>query len=153
MNNDILNKLVKRTITYLKNDLGFTTLNNNFTIESTNKLRYNEITSFIDLSTSIRSNIAFSVSYRFAKELIKKSIFGLTDDDISDELIIENVSETLNITLGNIIKELNNLQGDKDIEISTPSVKNMIFSIENKNIDFVKIPYQDDFILLSFFIE
>lgn len=153
MNNEILNKLVKRTVTYLKNDLGFSILNYNFKIESTSKLRYNEITSFIHLSTSIKSNIAFSVSYSFAKELIKKAVYGLSDDDLTEELILENVSETLNITLGNIIKELNDLQSDKDIEISTPSIKNKIFSIENKNIDFVKIPYKNDFILMSFIIE
>jgi CheY-specific phosphatase CheX len=148
---NILEKLSNRMIKYIKDDLEMSNITNEVTIKEVDLIHYNDITSLISLSGGKAGTIGLSVSNKFAKEMVEKFIFGEVAKSTLDQLASENVSETLNIVLGNILDETK----VKDINISTPHTlhnKVTITKKENGKIFFSKLKYEDEEIILSYFI-
>ena len=148
---NILEKLSKRMITYIKDDLHMPNINQQFIIEEVDLINYNDITSLISLSGEKAGTIALSVSNDFSKEMAKNFIFGEVNESTIEELASENVAETLNIILGNILNEIE----VKNINISSPHTlhnKVTITKKTNGRIFFSKLQYKDEEIILSYFI-
>ncbi|WP_419764306.1 MAG: chemotaxis protein CheX [Arcobacter sp.] len=148
---NILEKLSNRMIRYIRNDLNMSKITNDFVIKEVDLMNYKDITSLISLSGEKAGTIGLSVSSKFAKKMVKKFIFGEIDQSSLDELASENVSETLNIILGNILDE----EEVKNINISTPhTLHNKVTITKKKNgrIFFSKLKYEEEEIILSYFI-
>lgn len=148
---NILEKLSNRMIKYIKDDLNMPNITSKFEVKEVDLIDYNDITSLISLSGEKAGTIGLSVSTKLAKEMVKKFIFGEIDKSSLDELAVENVSETLNIVLGNILDETE----IKNINISTPyTLHNKVTITKKKNgrVFFSKLKYEDEEIILSYFI-
>ena len=118
-NKEILIKLAKRTQSYFNEELGLK-VDDSFTIINVDKINYFEITTLISLSNNMSGTVGMSVSSTIAKKMVRNFIYGnISEEDIL-ELASENVAETLNITLGNILKELDVFKKGGSIDISTP---------------------------------
>ncbi len=151
---EIIDKLTKRVIEYLKIDLGIDKIDEDFFINDVHTLEYHNITTFIFLSGDITGTVGLSVSYKLATILVEHSIFGELDKELIEELTTQTIEEILNITLGNIIKELNIVKIGGKVEISTPYTldKNSYPTKEKcTKIYSSKIKYSDEDIILSYF--
>lgn len=147
---DILQRLAKRTIEYLKDDLLMNNLSDDFTLEDVNAIKHGPVTKFIDISGDVNATIAMSVTLETAHDIVKSFIYGEVSENMLDELAVENIAETLNVTLGNILQDLRVLKEGGSIEISTPyeSDKSLILK-QNTKLYLSKIKYQNQDILLS----
>lgn len=151
----VLEKLSKRLIEYMKNDLGMMEIQEDISVQSVEEIQYNDISTVISLSGNIIGTISISVSNDLAKEMVKNFIYGDIDTKTLESLVSENVAETLNITLGNIIKDLSVIQNGGKIEISTPyTMHNRVSITKKKNgkMYLSNIQYKDENIILSYLI-
>ena len=151
----ILELLSKRIIHYIHNDLNMDNVNSNFLIEEVNHIYYSDISTFISLSGDLAGTIGFSVSHNLAKLLVQNSIYGEIDNETLNELANENVAETLNITLGNIIKDLEVIKSGGKVDISTPYTLHNSVNITQKNNGIMyisQIKYLNEIIIVSYFI-
>ena len=104
---DILDKLAqRRTIDYFKTDLNLTEIQNELIIKEVKSIELLDITTLISLGGELSGTIAMSVSHNLSKLMVKNFIYGKVDEETISQLAAENVAETLNITLGNIIQDL-----------------------------------------------
>ena len=158
MNNNIkktLELLSKRIIEYIKQDLQLDQIDSDFTIQDVCHIQYNDISTFISLNGNLSGTIGLSISNNLAKILVKHFIYGEVDEDTLSELASENVAETLNITLGNIIKDLDQVKLGGTVDISTPyTLHNSVNITKKKNgtMYLSKIKYLDEIIIVSYFI-
>ncbi len=152
---EILEKLSQRVIEYMNNDLGMIDINEKFSIQSVEQIQYNDVATLISLSGNIIGTIGMSVSNNLAKEMVENFIFGDIDTQTLESLASENVAETLNITLGNIIQDLSTIQDGGKVEISTPyTMHDKVSIIKNKNgkMYLSTIRYKNENIMLSYFL-
>lgn len=150
-----LELLSKRIIEYIKEHLNMEKIDSNFTIKEVSKVEYNDISTFISLSGDLSGTIGLSISNNFSILLVKSFIFGEVDEATLRELATENVAETLNITLGNIIKDLEEVKVGGKVDISTPYTLHNSVSItkkENGTMYLSQIKYLDEIIIVSYFI-
>ncbi len=150
-----LELLSKRIIEYIKEHLNMEKIDSNFTIEEVSKIEYDNISTFISLSGDLSGTIGLSISNNFANLLVNSFIFGEVDEATLRELATENVAETLNITLGNIIKDLEEVKAGGKVDISTPYTLHNSVSItkkENGTMYLSQIKYLDEIIIVSYFI-
>ena len=123
MNNDnateLLEKLAKRTISYFNEDLSIK-VDIKYTIEEVSKIDYLDISTLISLSKDMIGTIGMSVSNELAFNMVESFIFGEMSKKELEENSSENVAETLNIILGNILQDLNIVKSGGKINISTP---------------------------------
>jgi len=152
---EILEKLSLRTISYIKQDLNMEGIEDTFTIEKVEQVDYKDITTLISLSGSLMGTVGLSVSNQLAKEMVKKFVYGEEDEQTLEYLSSENVAETLNITLGNILSDLETVKNGKIVEISTPYTMHNSVTITKKkhgimNISILK--YNNEDIIISYFL-
>lgn len=152
---EILEKLSLRTISYIKQDLNMENIKDTFTIKGVQKVDYKDITTLISLSGDLTGTIGLSVSSKLAKEMVKKFVYGKVDEQTLEYLSSENVAETLNITLGNILSDLEAVKNGKIVEISTPYTMHNSVTITKKkngtmNISILK--YNNEDIIISYFL-
>ncbi|MBD3842910.1 MAG: chemotaxis protein CheX, partial [Campylobacterales bacterium] len=119
---EILEKLTVRTIEYLRTNLQMVDVETNYEIEAKSIVIYKSHTSLIDLTNQLDATVGMSVSDEVAFTMVKNFIFGQVQDDILKELESENLAETLNVTLGNIIKDIDLVKDGAIVDISTPYV-------------------------------
>ena len=153
-NIEILTKLAKRTISFLKDDLAIE-IDNNFTIDKANKINYFDITTLITLSGDSSGTIGMSVTKQFSMLMAEGFLFGESTLEEIEELSSESVSETLNVTLGNIIKDLNIVKAGGSVDISTPYTMHNSVSITKKKTGkmyLCRLKSNDEIIILSYFI-
>ena len=151
---EILNKLAARTISYIKEDLGLE-IEDNFTINGVDKLDYLDISTLISLKGAIRGTVGMSVSNKYAFTLVKNFIFGEMEQEELEALTIECVSEILNVTIGNILSELDVVKSGGKVNISTPYTMTNQISISKKKNGSMYICHlksNDETILLSYFL-
>jgi len=156
MNKDheILTKLALRTVSYFRDELSLD-IDDNFDITETDNIEYLDISTLISLSSSMNGTIGMSVSNKLANKMVENFIFGEISQEEIDELSGENVAETLNITLGNILRELDIVKKGGSIEISTPyTMHNSVTITKKKNGKMIlcKIKSNDEIIILSYFV-
>jgi CheY-specific phosphatase CheX len=150
-----LEMLSKRIIEYIKDDLELRDVAENFTLDEVSAIQYNDISTFISLSGDLTGTIGLSISNSLAKILVTNFIYGEIDENILTDLASENVSETLNITLGNIIKDLEVVKQGGKVDISTPyTLHNSVHITKKKNgtMYVSQIRYLDEIIIVSYFI-
>jgi len=155
LDSNILKKLTIRTINYLKQDLGMNDINNSFNIEKVDSIKYKELTSFISLSMDIKGTFFISVNNAISKEMVENFIYGEVSEDVIDELASENLSETLNVVVGNILSEIEIIKNGGNVDMSTPTLveDNSILIDKNYDILYVcKIIYKNEEIILGYFI-
>lgn len=153
-NNEILVKLANRTIEYFKNDLELPIVSS-YEILEVDKIDYFDITTLISLSHDMSGTVGFSVSNELAYSMVENFIFGDISQEEIPELASENVAETLNITLGNILKELTIIKEGGSVNISTPYTMHNSVSITKKRNGIMylcKLKSNNEVILLSYFV-
>ena len=151
---EIIKKLAERTITYFKDELQLS-VDDEFEIIEVDSIEYLDISTLISLSNGMSGTIGMSVSNELAYSMVEAFIFGEMDKDELEELSSENVAETLNITLGNILKELDVVKKGKSIDISTPyTMHNSVTITKKKNGTMVlcMLKSNNKVIILSYFI-
>jgi len=151
---EIIDKLTKRVIEYLKIDLGIDNIDEDFFISDVDTLEYHNITTFISLSGDITGTVGLSVSHELATVMVEHFIFGDLPQELIEELTIQTVEEILNITLGNIIKDLNIVKNGGKVEISTPYRIDKEHDLRKKIYNKIyssKIKYNEESIILSYF--
>lgn len=150
--NDILNKLAIRTITYFDENLNLN-IQNEFTIKNVSKIDYLDISTHISLSNDIIGTAGMSISNELAYKMVKNFVFGdLTKDELIS-LSSENLAETLNIILGNILQDLEIIKNGGKVEITTPNTKQEKVTITNENdtMYLCELKLDNEIILLSYF--
>ncbi|RLA82410.1 MAG: hypothetical protein DRG78_07260 [Epsilonproteobacteria bacterium] len=152
--NEILTKLATRTISYFKDELQLN-IDDKFEISEIDKITYLDISTLISLSNGMSGTVGMSVSNELAYSMVEGFIFGEIDREELEELSSENVAETLNITLGNILKELDVVKRGMTIDISTPyTMHNSVSITKKKNGTMLLciIKSNDQTVMLSYFV-
>lgn len=152
---EILKKLARRTLSYFTNDLNIPINQNNFNVIKVKQLDCLDISTMIALNGAITGTVVMSVSNYLANKMIEKSIFGEIEETLLEELASENVAETLNIVLGNIITELNIVRNGEVVDISTPyTLHNRVSITKKKDGKMFKciLKHKTEKIVLSYFI-
>ena len=155
MNNiEILTKLADRTISYFQEDL-LLSINTSYKIEEVSEIKYFDISSLISLSSDMIGTVSMSVSNKLAFSMVENFIFGEMSKDELSELSSENVAETLNVTLGNILTELDVVKNGGKVNISTPyTMCNSVTISKKKNgkMYVCELTLNDEIIILSYMI-
>ncbi len=149
---DMLEKLSGRTISYFQ-EIYNISLSNSSHITYTDTLQ-SEVSVIIPLTNDMDGYVYMGVSKNFALQLISLYIEELNKEEI-EELLYENIAEILNITLGNILKNLNIAQNGGTVGILVPEILqyNMAITKQNNSKIFqTKLYYKKDTILLGYFI-
>jgi len=149
---DMLEKLSGRTISYFQ-EIYNISLSNSSHITYTDTLQ-SEVSVIIPLTNDMDGYVYMGVSKNFALQLISLYIEELNKEEI-EELLYENIAEILNITLGNILKNLNIAQNGGAVGILVPEILqyNMAITKQNNSKIFqTKLYYKKDTILLGYFI-
>ncbi len=128
---DILEKLAKRTASYLEELLPLS-ISGDFKIEKIDTIEYLDNSSFITFSNGISSTVGMSVSNGLASQITKAFIFGEPTKDEIIQLKQECIKEVLNITVGNIISDLELVKSGAIVNISTPFTTEKESTIKRK---------------------
>ena len=150
---EVLTKLANRTISYFLEDLGMD-IKNEYEIKSVSQIEYLDISTLISLSGAKSGTIGMSVSNKLAYSMVENFIFGEMEEDELKELSSENVAETLNITIGNILPELQVVREGGNVNISTPYTLHNCVTITKKPSGYMwlcKLYSNDELILLTYF--
>lgn len=153
-NTEILEKLAIRAIDYFKDELSLD-MKNNFTIKEVDEINYLDITSLISLSSDMTGSIGMSLSNNLACEMLNNFISVDMEENEIKELSVENVAETLNIILGNILKDLSVLKNGGTVNISTPYTLHNSVAItkkENGNMYMCELTVKTEIVILSYFL-
>ena len=153
---EILEKLSNRTIDYFEQDLGLGDgLDREYKIVSVENIDYHDRTVFISLTGDIKGTVGMSVTNQLSFDIAKAFVFGEMDDEELLELSSESVSEVLNVTLGNILNDINIIKNGGKVEISTPLPMAGSMNIKRKKngqMFIVNLKHKDSVIILSYFI-
>lgn len=153
-NTEILEKLAIRTIDYFKDELCMD-INSSFKIIEVDKINYFDISTIISLSNDMSGSITMSVSNELAFKMVENFIYGDLKKEEIKELSSENVAETLNIILGNILKDLSVIKNGGIVNISTPYTMHnsvVITKKENGHMYLCKLELNNEVLLLSYFL-
>lgn len=148
----ILDKLSKRVVDYIGNDLQLNVQNiSQITINK--EIQFSNQTACISILNPNNATLAMSTSYRLSELLLRSFInVDILNDEIN-EYAQATLDETLNITLGNILKDLSPEFGK--ITISPPfSLDNQqrIFQKDLSEMYLVEITIEGEIMILSYFI-
>lgn len=153
---EILSKLAARTIDYFKNDLGMIHIKDQYVLDEVDKIDYLDISTLISLSKDLSGTVGMSVSKELAKDMVKNFVFGKMDEETIAELASENVAETLNVTLGNILQDIDIIRHGGEVEITTPYTMQNPVTVKKKKdgrMCVCKLKYsENEDIILSYFI-
>lgn len=148
----ILDRLSKRVVEYIGNDLQLN-VQKISQINIAKEIQFSNQTACISIFHPNNATLAMSTSYRLSELLLRNFLnIDILNADIN-EFSQASLAETLNITLGNIIKDLPQEYGK--ITISPP------FSLEDQQIIFQKdlsemyimrITIEGEIMILSYFI-
>lgn len=153
-NKEILEKLAQRTITYFKNEL-FLEMSDTYKISDVDKIDYFDITALISLSDDMIGTVGMSTTNKLSIKMVENFLASDIKEDELLEMSSENIAETLNITLGNILKELIVVQKGGNVEISTPYIMHNSVSITKKDngvMYLCELKLDDEIIILSYFL-
>lgn len=149
----ILDRLSKRVVDYIGNDLQLN-VQNISQISVTNEIQFSNQTACISILNPNNASLAMSTSYRLSELLLRSFINVDIFNDEINEYSQATLDETLNITLGNILKDLSPEFGK--ITISPPFALENQQLIVQKNVSdemyLVKITIEGEIMILSYFI-
>lgn len=148
----ILEKLSQRICEYFSIHLDLH-IQSHYQIKCVERIHFLNATALISLTNSNnRATIAMSVSNLFVQLMLVRFLNGNLPNDGLVELSHENLAETLNITLGNIIKDIPIQCGE--INISTPYLMQnqiVIHKREFAQMYVSELKIGDETILISYF--
>jgi CheY-specific phosphatase CheX len=153
-NYEVLEKLTIRVIKYLIIDLNMYNIDEDFLISDVDTLEYNTVTTFIALSGDTNGTVGLSISDELATTIVEKFIFGEVSKDVIEEFTLQTVQEVLNVTMGNIIKDLDIVKNGGKVEISPPfTLDKSEYPTKNKysKIYTTELKYNNQKIILSYF--
>jgi len=151
---EILEKLAIRTISYFQEDLSLN-IEDKYSIEETSKIDYLDISTLISLSTNMSGTVGMSVSNELSIIMIENFIFGEMSKEELSELSSENIAETLNVTLGNILHELSVVKNGGEVNISTPyTIHNSVTITKKKDgkMYVCKLKLNNEIVILSYMV-
>lgn len=148
----ILEKLSQRICEYFSIHLDLH-IQSHYQIKSVERIHFSNATALISLTDSAnKATIAMSVSNLFVQLMLVRFLNGNLPNADLIELSHENLAETLNITLGNIIEDLPPKCGE--INISTPYLMNnqiIIHKREFAQMYISELKIGEERILISYF--
>jgi len=147
-----LEKLALRTINYLSNDLLLEGVKKEFNIVKVDNIELLDISTMINVSGLLKGTTTLSVTSEFALKMVQSSVYGEIPIEVLSELAVENIAETLNIVLGNILVEYDGLEDE--IEIGTPQTVQKRITVtknEYKKIYLCVLKCEQEQIILSYF--
>ena len=149
---DILEKLSQRTISYYDEYLN-NKIDSKINIEEVDYLENLGKSVVIPLTDDMDGSVFMSISNEHANTLIADYIDESMSKVEVEELSENNLEELLNITLGNILKDLEIMKKGGLVGIKTPIiVKDNITKEENSKILISKLKYNNEDIILGYFI-
>jgi two-component system chemotaxis sensor kinase CheA len=149
---ELLQKLSSRTISYYHEELNMN-INTTIKIKEIKKLKLLDISVAIPLTNDMDGTVYMSVSNKHARLLINDFIDDSMDDCEIKELAEGNIQELLNITLGNILKDLNIMKNGGVVGIKIPSIINSELENEdNSRILISELNLNNENIILGYFI-
>ncbi|MCK5294653.1 MAG: chemotaxis protein CheX [Arcobacteraceae bacterium] len=151
--NDLLEKLSLKTISYYEENLNIK-LDTKFIIEEVDLIKVDKKSILIPLTNDMDGIVYMGISNTHAIELISQYLDDSMTEDEIEEIAISNLAETLNITLGNILKDLNIMKNGGIVGIEVPIINDNknITKDENSKIIVSKLKYKDEEIQLGYFI-
>jgi len=151
---EILTKLALRVISYLRDEVGLKTVDDNFSIQSANCVQYLFISSAIFLNKDMSGTIGMSLDKDLIAPIVKSMMFcDITEEEI-EEYAPDTVAETLNITLANVIQDLEVVKNGGDVGISTPLIldkKAVIQKTKTGELFFVELSVGNSKVILSYY--
>ena len=99
-------------------------IDTNYDITTSTFIECQELNSYIILSKDMNSTIFIGASKKLALKLIEQFISADYDKETLSLLKIENLSELLNIVVGNILQDLDIIKNGGKVDISTPVILN-----------------------------
>jgi len=149
---ELLEKLSLRTISYYNEELSIE-LDKNIEVKEVKNLELLDISVIIPLTNDMDGTVYMSISKEHAISLISEYIDETMSEDEINELSEGNLQELLNITLGNILKDLNIMKNGGSVGIKTPSMlDDEILKDDNSRMLISKINYKNEDIILGYFI-
>jgi len=152
---EILEKLSIRTISYFKDDLTLPCNNKpSYEILEVDSVEYQTRIAFISFKGALKGTVGISITENFALDIARAFVFGEMEEDELINLIPESAKEVLNVTVGNIIIDLDIVKQGKKVDISVPSSLVGPTVVEKKadgKMFISRIKYSSEDITLSYF--
>jgi CheY-specific phosphatase CheX len=151
---EILTKLALRVISYLRDEVGLKTVDDNFSIQSANFVQYLFVSSAIFLNKDMSGTIGMSLDKDLIAPIVKSMMFcDITEEEI-EEYAPDTVAEALNITLANVIQDLDVVKNGGDVTISTPLIldkKAVVQKTKTGELLFLELSAGNSKIILSYY--
>ena len=151
---EILTKLALRVISYLQNEVGLKTVDDSFSIQSANFVQYLFVSSAIFLNKDMSGTIGMSLDKDLIAPIVKSMMFcDITEEEI-EEYAPDTVAEALNITLANVIQDLDVVKNGGDVTISTPLIldkKAVVQKTKTGELLFLELSAGNSKIILSYY--
>ena len=119
---ELLTKLASRVISYLRDEVGLKNVNNNFSIQSADYIQHLFVSSIIFLHKDMSGTIGMSMNKDLIAPIVESMMFCKITEAEINEYAADTVAETLNITLANVIQELDIVKNGGDVTISAPLI-------------------------------
>jgi len=152
---EILEKLSIRTISYFKDDLALPcTSEPSYEILEVDKVEHQARIAFILFKGALKGTVGMSISENFALDIAEAFVFGDMKKEELIKWVPESAKEVLNVTVGNIIIDLDIVKQGKKVDISVPSAlvgPAVIEKKQNGKMFVSKIKYNKEDISLSYF--
>jgi len=151
---EILTKLALRVISYLRDEVGLKTVDDNFSIQSANFVQYLFVSSAIFLNKDMSGTIGMSLDKDLIAPIVKSMMFcDITEEEI-EEYEKDTVAEALNITLANVIQDLEVVKNGGDVTISTPLIldkKAVVQKTKTGELFFLELSIGNSKVILSYY--
>ncbi len=147
----ILEKLSNRLVEYLENNLRLH-IQNIGQVDNVQEINLSHQTACISISNPTNATIALSTSHKLSEILLKNFITGNISSEDMNEFSQICLAETLNIALGNIIKDLPQEYGN--IDIASPYFlenQQIIYPTHTTEMYILKINIENEIMLVCYF--
>jgi CheY-specific phosphatase CheX len=150
---ELLTKLASRVISYLRDEVGLKNVNNNFSIQSADYIQHLFVSSIIFLHKDMSGTIGMSMNKDLIAPIVESMMFCKITEAEINEYAADTVAETLNITLANVIQELDIVKNGGDVTISAPLILDQEAVIQKAKIGkilFVELSIENNKVILTY---
>ncbi len=107
---DIISPIVEIAIDYFKKQFDISVKSSDIRVIKGNRFELNNITATANLKGIFRGTIIMSANDAMSKKIVDKMLLIPTNQDDENFFMIESISESLNVILGNSIKKFSQLE-------------------------------------------
>ena len=150
---ELLTKLASRVISYLRDEVGLKNVNNNFSIQSADYIQHLFVSSIIFLHKDMSGTIGMSMNKDLIAPIVESMMFCKITEAEINEYAADTVAETLNITLANVIQELDIVKNGGDVTISAPLILDQEAVIQKAKVGkilFVELSIENNKVILTY---